>query len=35
MKYEERSTDSMMQVMDEFEARAAILEKNLLEVWKL
>ncbi len=35
IKYEERATDSMIQVMDEFEGRAAALEKNLLEIWDL
>jgi acetoin utilization deacetylase AcuC-like enzyme len=35
MKYEERSTDSMIQVMDEFEGRAAVLEQNLLKIWKV
>jgi hypothetical protein len=35
MKYEERATDSMFQVMDGFEGRAAALERNLLEVWSV
>jgi hypothetical protein len=35
MKYEERATDSMIQVMDGFEGRAAALERNLLEVWSV
>jgi acetoin utilization deacetylase AcuC-like enzyme len=35
MKYEEQSTESTKQVINEFEARAAALEKNLLEVWKV
>lgn len=35
MKYEERATDSMIQIMDGFEGRAAALERNLLEVWSV
>ena len=35
MKYEERATDSMIQVADGFEGRAAALERNLLEVWSV
>jgi hypothetical protein len=35
MKYEERATDSMVQVMDGFEGRAAALERNLLEAWSV
>ena len=35
MKYEERAADSMVQVMDGFEGRAAALERNMLEVWSV
>ena len=35
MKYEQRASDSMIQVMDGFEGRAAALERNLLEVWSV
>jgi len=35
IKYEERATNSMIQIMDVFEGRAAAFERNLLEVRSL
>ena len=35
MTYEERATDSIVQVMDGFEGRTAAIERNLLDVWSV
>ncbi len=35
MKYSERSTDSMIQTVDEFEGRMALTEQKLRKFWKL
>ena len=34
-RYTERSTESMIQVMDEYEARVYLLEKNLSSFWRI
>lgn len=35
IKYKEQETDSRIQAIDEYEERAALLEKNLSEYWKI